>query len=167
MFENQIVDGSIAIGIICLITVIAMVFSYFKFLKSWNPKYENDDKFATACFVTFATFFIGLIVYGVYNISGLNDESTNKISEADKINSEKFVEKVSEITDLSNVDYADSAKKDNILRNLKNDKFVELKGLKNGQKQDVVVFFKGEEMNITVSSPKSDSQNVEEFKYAP
>jgi len=167
MFENQIIDSFIAIGLIFLITAVMTVASFFVLLKPKNSKHEKDGKFSTFCVLTFSPLFIGFFVFGIYNISGLNDETTNKLSEADRINSEKFVEKVSEVTDLNNVKYAEKTNSDSILWNLKNDKFVELKGLKNGQKQDIVVVFKGDEMNVTVSSPKIDSQNTEEFKYTP
>jgi len=113
-----------------------------------------------------AVGFVFIGAHGIFNIT----HSTDKISEAQGINDDEFRNKIIEVSQIDSLKTEDNSEwvdKGPKVSDFKSGGFYEISGLKDGQKVNLVVFFKGDKMNVTVETPDNKAVKVEKYSYVP
>lgn len=175
MFAQKMDESLMAILSVSCIAVFVIVLTIFviKQLK-YNHKYDyplwNDVSFSIVLTTLAGGAVFGIIMFTANSVFNAT-HSTDKISEASSFAIDgDFRNKVIEVSKIDslavedNSGWVDEGPK---ISDFKSGGFYETSGLKDGQKVNVVVFFKGDEMNVTVESPNNDAVNVEKYSYVP
>lgn len=175
MFEQKMSESfTIGLAVSCIaIFVIVLAMIVIKELKL-NRKYNNplwsDVPFSIGMTIVLGGFVFGLIMFGTNGVFNAT-HSTDKISESSShVNDDEFRNKVIEVSKIDSLEVEDNSgwvDEGPKVSDFKNGGFYEISGLKDGQKVNVVVFFKGDEMNVIVESPNNDAVNVEKYSYVP
>lgn len=170
MFNNYLINPPFSLLIAIGVSVIAFGITYLVTDANtkegeWKNITVKEHSMSNAIMVAIIFLFLGFIAIAAMPPT----ENTDKLSEAVEVDNDQFIKKVTEVTDLDNVQYirGDYRKVSPTVDEFEKGEFFEMTGLKDGQKKQIIVFFKEDEMKITVSSPKTDAQNVEEFSYQP
>lgn len=170
MFQEKLGTEWIwGIAIACVAIYIVVLAAIV--IRTWrdNRKHEcspmTDIVFNSIMATIISVFVVGFIFIGAHGIFNMT-HSTDKISEAQGVNGDEFRHKIIEVSKIDSLKAENEDNKPEV-SGFKSGGFYEISGLKDGQKVNLVVFFKGDEMNVTVETPDNKSVKVEKYSYVP
>jgi len=167
MFDKYFIDphfmSAITLSSVLLIGIILYFFIYFTAQKKdFKSTTRNEYSAIHAVMISLPILFLSLIL--VSFIPPLSH--TDKLSEAENVNQSQMIAKISEITGVEHVKKVNPSEYFSV-DNLKNGEYVELSGIKDDKKQNVLIYFEKDKMNITVSNSTTDAQDIEKYTYSP
>lgn len=130
-----------------------------------------NDEYTTKSSQIFISIFlaVGLIVFGFSTIAKTkNDERTDYLSQADKIDNEAFKNKIKEISKvdgLQNFNIENSGSRSQV-DGFKSGNYGTSKGIKDGKEVKVMVMFDKDVMKVFVENIGSNNSS-ESFEYSP
>lgn len=128
-----------------------------------------NDEYTTKSFQIFMSVFlvVGLIVIGVsIKLKTKENETTNYLSQADRIDNEAFKNKVKEISEVDGLQDFSMENSDSMLDGFKSGNYGTSKGIKDGKEVRVMVMFDKDVMKVFVENTGNNNSS-ESFEYSP
>lgn len=158
--------NSLYISIAVFVLGFLIALTIFLIFKKPQEKFTWDDVLPSLFLVGFMCSMLSFVItLGVLVFT--NKETityTNSISQAKSIDDEKFLKKISQISNVTNLKYKNNESEIMTVTDLENDDFVEIVGIKNGKKMNVLVYFEKDTMKVSVNEGPEKAQ---EFEYNP
>lgn len=158
-----IIDDPLWIELMLLLSVIVAVGIFIALIVTVN------DEYITKSFQIFMSVFlvVALIVLGVsIKLKLKENETTDYLSQADRIDNEAFKNKVKEVSEVDGLQDFSMENSGSMVDGFKSGNYGSSTGIKDGKEVKVMVMFEKDVMKVFVEN-NGNNNSSESFEYSP